>query len=229
MQEDRLREETDLFIRNALRDGILSGSEADSLQRLTQYSAGDGVTLTVLSGIIHDIDSLYDASMKNVNTYYERDLAYYRVSGMLPSILEIPEEYMSPRDRRARLDWEAERRVKTSMARTFESERPSTLVEYIICLLACKKFVDFSDKLGELGNEFNNTFGDNSYTEVLAVIASLLYCVCNIVGDGGKRHLLGSHFFTYKANVGLSLKCALKGYVRSAAAHNLDEVPVLLG
>jgi len=68
MQEDRLREETDLFIRNALRDGILSGSEADSLQRLTQYSAGDGVTLTVLSGIIHDIDSLYDASMKNVNT-----------------------------------------------------------------------------------------------------------------------------------------------------------------
>lgn len=132
MQEDRLREETDLFIRNALRDGILSGSEADSQQRLTQYSAGDGVTLTVLSGIIHDIDSLYDASMKNVNTYYERDLAYYRVSGMLPSILEIPEEYMSPRDRRARLDWEAERRVKTSMARTFESERPSTLVEYII-------------------------------------------------------------------------------------------------
>lgn len=132
MLEDRLREETDLFIRNAQRDGILSGPEADSLLQISQYSAGDGVSLAVLRGIIQDLDSLYDASMKAVDTYYEESLTYYRVSGMLPSILEIPEEYMSPRERRARIEQDATRRVITSMSNTFEAEKPSTLVEYII-------------------------------------------------------------------------------------------------
>ena len=128
MREDMLREETCLFIRNALRDGILSGSEADSLQRLAQHSAGDGVSLTVLRGIIHDLDSLYDASMKSVNTYYDNSVAHYRVSGMLPSILEIP----SPEERRTKTEQEARRRVMTSMANTFEDEKPSTLAEHII-------------------------------------------------------------------------------------------------
>ena len=130
--EDRLREETDLFIRNALRDGIISSPDADSLQRITQYSAGDGVSLTVLRGIIQDLDSLYDASMKDVNTYYEESMTFYRVSGMLPSILEIPEELLSPRERRARIEQDATRTVMTSMANTFGAEKPSRLVEYII-------------------------------------------------------------------------------------------------
>ena len=132
MQEDRLRIETDLFIRNALRDGIVSGSEADSLYRISHFIAGDGVSLTVLRGIIQDIDSLYDASMKSANSYFEESMAYYRTSGILPSLLEIPEEYLSPRERRARLEQEAEQRVKASMAQTFEAERPSTFVQYII-------------------------------------------------------------------------------------------------
>ena len=132
MLENRLRAETGLLIQNALRDGVISSSEADSLQRIAQYSAGDGVSLTVLRGIIQDLDSLYDASMKSVNTYFEESMTYYRVSSILPSILEIPEEFLSPEERRARTEQEARRRVMTSMANTFEAEKPSTLVEYII-------------------------------------------------------------------------------------------------
>ena len=132
MLEDRLREETDLFIRNALRDGILSCSEADSLKRIAQLQAGDGVSLNVLNGIIHNLDSLYDASMKSVNTYYEESMAYYQVSGMLPSILAIPEDNLSPMERRARIEQDATRRIITWMSNTFEAEKPSSLVEYII-------------------------------------------------------------------------------------------------
>lgn len=132
MQEDRLLAETGLFIRNALRDGMIVVSEADSLQRIAQYSAGDGVRMTVLRGIIQDLDRLYDASMKIVNTYYEENMTCCKISGILPSILEIPEEYLSPQERRARIEQDARRMVMASMSSTFEAERPSPLIEYII-------------------------------------------------------------------------------------------------
>jgi hypothetical protein len=56
----------------------------------------------------------------------------YRVSRLIPSILDIPMEYLSPEQRRAKIERDAALRVSASMAMTFEAEKPPLLIQYII-------------------------------------------------------------------------------------------------
>ena len=89
--------------------------------------------------------------------------------------------------------------------------------------------VEFGDEDFDLRDEFNQTFGDQSDTEVHLVGGA----GGDHIGDAGddfvKGHLLLSHFLRDDGDVGLGLKSALKGDVRSGTAHELDEVPVFLG
>ena len=96
------------------------------------------------------------------------------------------------------------------------------------CLFACKKLVDLSDESRELRYEFNDTLRNNSYTEVLTIVATLFNCISDVVCDLSKRHLLSGNFLTDQADVRLSFKSAFECNVRSGTAHYLDEVPVFL-
>ena len=96
------------------------------------------------------------------------------------------------------------------------------------CVFACEQLVDLSDQSRELRNELYDTFRNNCYTEVLAIVTTLFNCICDVVCDLGKRHLLSGNFLTDEADVRLCLKCALESNVRSGTSHYLDEVPVLL-
>ena len=56
----------------------------------------------------------------------------YRARRLIPTILDIPMEYMSPEQRRAKIERDAALRVSASMAKTFEAEKPPLLIQYII-------------------------------------------------------------------------------------------------
>ena len=96
-------------------------------------------------------------------------------------------------------------------------------------LLSGEEFVDLGDQPGELGNEFHDTFGDDDHAEVLAVRRALFHGISDVSGDLREGHLLLSHFLTDEADVGLGLQGAFQGNVGSGTAHDLDEMPVLLG
>ena len=95
-------------------------------------------------------------------------------------------------------------------------------------LLPARQLVDLSDQCGELGNEFYNAFRDDCNTEVHALCCSLCYRISDVVSDLGQGHLLCCNFFGNQADVRLGFQCALQSNMGSAAAHNLDEVPVFL-
>ena len=128
-RDERLMAETNLFIDNALRDGIIDWHAADSLHVLTGLAAEDRVNIGVLKGIMDDLDSLYDASIRTVNEYADQSMVFYK--GMLPSILSVPDDYLSPEERRHKEEMEAARRVKESMASTFKAEEMSPFLKWV--------------------------------------------------------------------------------------------------
>ena len=97
-----------------------------------------------------------------------------------------------------------------------------------LCLLAREELVDLSDQFGELRDKLYDAFRNEGNTEVVAIISACLNRVRDLVSDLGERLLLGCDFFTDQADVGLCLQRALKCDMRSGAAHQLDEMPVLL-
>ena len=90
-------------------------------------------------------------------------------------------------------------------------------------------FVEFCDKLLDRRDELDDSLRNEDGTEVVSCCGTF----CNDFGDVGdhivKRHILCLDFLADKADVRLGLESALKGDVRCAAAHELDEVPVLAG
>ena len=96
-------------------------------------------------------------------------------------------------------------------------------------LLTGQQLVDLGDQHGELGNELHNALGDDGDAEVHAALGTGGHGIGNVVGDLSQGHLLGSHFLADQADVGLGLQGALQSHMRGGTAHDLDEVPVLLG
>ena len=99
----------------------------------------------------------------------------------------------------------------------------------LCCLASCEKLIDLSDQDREFRNEFDNTLRDDDNAEVHAFFCSLCNRISDLIRDLGQRHLLLCNFLRDQADIRLSLKRALQCNVGSAAAHDLDEVPVLLG
>ncbi len=98
-----------------------------------------------------------------------------------------------------------------------------------LCLFASQQFIDLSNQRSEFRNEFNDSFRNNGNTEVHALLCSCGNRVCDVVSDLAERHLLRCNFFADEADIRLGFQSALQSDMGSRSAHNLDEVPVLLG
>ena len=91
----------------------------------------------------------------------------------------------------------------------------------------CEHFIQLGDELLDSGNEFNETFGDEYGTEVVSILGTVCYNLCEVGNHVVERHFLLLNFFRNQTCVGLGLECAFQSNVRSRASHKLDEVPVL--
>ena len=112
-KDSLLLSETTRRINNALRDRIIMPHSADSL-RLEILSVDALYLHHLLQGVIDDLDSLYNATIELENKYAEREMLLYR--GILPSILVIPDDYISPEERRWQAEEEASKRVNETIS-----------------------------------------------------------------------------------------------------------------
>lgn len=112
-EDSLLLSETTRFINNALRDRIINPHSADSL-RLVIISEDAHSLPLLLQGVIDDLDSLYEATLELENKYAERQMFLYRE--MLPSILVIPDDYISPEERRRQAEEDAAKRVNETVS-----------------------------------------------------------------------------------------------------------------
>ena len=96
-------------------------------------------------------------------------------------------------------------------------------------LFTGQQLVDLGNQHGELGNKLHDTLGDDGHAEVPALCGTVCHGIGNVIGNLSQRHLLGSHFLTDQADIGLGLQGGLQCHMGSGAAHDLDEMPVLLG
>ena len=89
-------------------------------------------------------------------------------------------------------------------------------------------FGEFGNEHADIRDEFEEAFRNQADTEVLAVSGTGSDDVCNVLDDLLELHLLGLDFFRNQADVRMGLESGFESDVRSATAHELDEVPVLL-
>ena len=92
--------------------------------------------------------------------------------------------------------------------------------------VACEHVVEFGDEVFHRGDEFDEAFGDEDDTEVVAVLGAAGHGVGDVVYNVLEREVLGLYFFGDDADVGLGLEGTFEGDVACGAAHELDEVPV---
>ena len=76
-------------------------------------------------------------------------------------------------------------------------------------------------------NELNDTLRDDYCSKIVAILSTLCHSRSNVFHNIVERHVLLLYFLRDKADIWLSLKCALKSDVRSRTTHHLDEMPVL--
>ena len=91
-----------------------------------------------------------------------------------------------------------------------------------------KEVVQLSDQAFHSRNEFDQTFGNQHRTEVVAFGSTFCYNSGDVSHDIVQRHVLFLNFFGDDTNIRLSLQSAFQSDVRSRTSHQLDEVPVLL-
>ena len=90
-------------------------------------------------------------------------------------------------------------------------------------------FGEFRNEHADIRDEFEEAFRNQADAEVLAISSTGSDDVCNVLDDLLQLHLLGLDFFRDQADVRVGLESGFESDVRSATAHELDEVPVLLG
>ena len=97
----------------------------------------------------------------------------------------------------------------------------------LTCGRISQHFVELLDELLDGRDELDKTLWDEHCTEVVAVFCTAGDDVGDVVHDVVETHLLLLHLLADETDVGLCLQCALQCDVACAAAHKLDEVPVL--
>ena len=124
LRERLLMQENDLYIRMALRDEVISASQADSLRKVTSGVAEKPLRLgiDILFQVRDFIDNGYEEQMRIVNEPALEEY-FYSPSTMLPSKLEIPADYISPEQREAARQQLAMEQMAESMAEDFEREK----------------------------------------------------------------------------------------------------------
>lgn len=124
LRERLLLRENDRYIRMAQLDGVLSATQADSLRKISSGIAEKPlqVGIDLLMQIRDYIDSGYDEMMRIVDEPLVEEY-YYSANRMLPSVLKIPDDFVSPEEREAEHQRIAMEQMAESMARDFEKEK----------------------------------------------------------------------------------------------------------
>ena len=121
-----LADENNRYIRMALSDGIISDRQADSLRRITSSSverpAGLGIDLLMQVREYLDLEYEREISRAMANEYALVQ-HFYSAKSMLPSVLKIPDDYVSPEERESIRQETAMKQLAESIARDFEREK----------------------------------------------------------------------------------------------------------
>lgn len=119
-----LAHENDRYIRMALKDGVISTGQSDSLRRVN--ASANEKPLQVMTHIVSQVrdflDAQYEQLMKIVNDPVLEE-HYYSASSMLPSKLGLPKDYVSPEEREYARQKLAMEQLAESLANDFEKEK----------------------------------------------------------------------------------------------------------
>ena len=115
-KEALLRKEALTLADKALNDKVVTKPQYDSLLTMITALSGPEVDIRIdgLRAIIDKIDSDYDASMRLANSYVSEVLTFG--DSPLPAVLDIPDEYVSPEERRRVIELVATMNVKHAVA-----------------------------------------------------------------------------------------------------------------
>ena len=117
-REALLADEAERYVAMALREGLIGERDADSLRHQCRIQSGDGIRIVALREVMETIDDLYDSvsflqKEPAVAFWLEKTMH----SRMLPRILVVPAEMLSPRERRQMQEVAAIRRVNDDIAK----------------------------------------------------------------------------------------------------------------
>lgn len=110
----------------AQHDGILSTGQADSLRMITSGSVEKPASLGInlLMQVREFIDLEYERQLsKTIADEYAADNYYYSAKSMLPSVLKIPDDYVSPEELENKRQELAMKQLAESIAQDFEREK----------------------------------------------------------------------------------------------------------
>ena len=110
----------------AQQDGILSSNQADSLRRITSSSVEKPTSLGIdlLMQVREFIDLEYERQLsKTIADDYAADNYYYSAKSLLPSVLKIPDDYVSPEELENKRQEIAMKQLAESIAQDFEREK----------------------------------------------------------------------------------------------------------
>ena len=127
LKERLLQQENNRYIQMALRDNILSASQADSLRKVTNGTIEKPIQvgIDILFQIRDYIDQGYEKQMRIVNELAMEE-HYFTTHTMLPTKLSIPDDIVFPEEREAELQKLAMEQMAESIARDFEREKLPT-------------------------------------------------------------------------------------------------------
>ncbi|MBQ6298954.1 MAG: hypothetical protein IJK79_01040 [Bacteroidales bacterium] len=132
-REALLTDEAERYVAMALRDGLIGEWDADSLRQKCRIQAGDGVRIVALREVMDTIDDLYDSAFSlQKEPAVARRLDKSMFSRMLPGILMVPEEMLSPRERRQIQEVGTIRRVNDDNAKAVALPDLSPLDEFFL-------------------------------------------------------------------------------------------------
>lgn len=116
--------ENDRYIRRALQDGVISAAQSDSLGRVNAGASEKPlqVMTDIMSQLRDFLDARYEQLMKIVNDPILEE-HYYSAKSMLPSILGVPKDYISPEEREYERQKLAMEQLAESLANDFEREK----------------------------------------------------------------------------------------------------------
>lgn len=123
LRRQLLLQENERYIKIAQADHILTARQADSLREISSGAAEKParIGMDILQQIRDYIDAEYEKQMRVINESV-MDQPYVSRRSLLPSVLSIPEDFVSPEEREYENRKKAMASLAESVARHFEGE-----------------------------------------------------------------------------------------------------------
>lgn len=126
LRRSLLADENNRYIQIAQHDGILTTNQADSLRKISSGSIEKPINLGIdlLMQVRDYIDSEYEKKMSmDIANEYANNQYLYSAKSMLPKVLSIPDDYVSPEEREQQKMDLAMEQLAVSLANDFEREK----------------------------------------------------------------------------------------------------------